>query len=681
MRCEGCFRYQSLVTLCCGILMLSGALLAFNSGLLKIASNAQHTIEPWENYDAFNSLETRLHPSDAPLSNITDVANLTAWLDPLVSSEMNRTNTAGLTIGIVFNGSILLTRGYGYANLTQALPVDPNATMFRVGSVSKMFTAAAVMQLVERGLLDLHADIREYLDFEFANPYSENITLQRLLTHTAGFEESTIPYYWRLEDQPSLREVLTTDPPAIVYQPGAVVSYSNYGVALAGYIVERVSGLSFPDYVEQNIFTPLSMSRSTFRQTTAEANNASFARGYFVGNEGLIPSGFPFVGLSPAGALASTAEDMGKWMLMLLQNGTYGGHTVLENSSVQTMSSGQYPCPAFVEQVGFGLFQDQINNVAIIGHNGAVGPFMTQLNLIPENKFGFFISVSTPNGFVISNEVFTKIREEYFGMVQMNSAPPVPMPNSTAHIPAVVGTYVVSRRVSTTIMVLSYLGGGIFSFDISSNPNGTIQVFDRALVEVAPYVYSDVTGAPYHVVFIPDENGKIQYMYIGSPVNSFEKLDWYETAPFHLALIVASFGFLIASLLGWLVGIVRRKIIKGPPLDGHVRNARLIYLGYFASNLAGIGIMYYVLSGYIVNLTIPGITGYLGISRAFFIAGMVLYVGIIIQAIWLWKQNRAKTQETPRKKIIFLGNLWYSIGIIMGLLATYEIFYWKLLFF
>jgi CubicO group peptidase (beta-lactamase class C family) len=202
------------------------------------------------------------NPASPPALTSQDV---TAFLDGFIPLQLQRDDVAGATIAITQNGQPLVLKGYGYADWKKKTPVDPVTTTFRPGSISKLFTYVSMMQLVEQGKLDLDTDVSHYLDFTI-NPGPDGIgsapiTLRNLATHTGGFEESLhdfgsdksgkLPY--------GLRDYLLRNQPHRFAAPGKALAYSNYGIAMIGYIVQRVSGEPFADYVQHHIFTPLGM--------------------------------------------------------------------------------------------------------------------------------------------------------------------------------------------------------------------------------------------------------------------------------------------------------------------------------------------------------------------------------------------------------------------------------------
>src|SRR6266513_907814 len=184
-------------------------------------------------------------------------ADFETFLDALIPSQLRNRNIAGAVVSVVKDGQVLFQKGYGYADVEEKKLVLPDQTLFRPGSISKLFTATAVMQLVEQGKLDLDRDVNDYLDFPIPKTYPKPVTLRQLLTHTAGFEDTLKNLFVAHEsDLKLLRAYLVNQMPARIFPPGKVPSYSNYGFTLAGYIVERVSGERFERYIENHILKP-----------------------------------------------------------------------------------------------------------------------------------------------------------------------------------------------------------------------------------------------------------------------------------------------------------------------------------------------------------------------------------------------------------------------------------------
>ena len=259
------------------------------------------------------------------------------------------------------------------ASATQTLqvktPVSPSQTLFRPGSVSKLFTWTAVMQLVEQGKINLDENINTYLDFKIPDTFPKPITMRQLMTHTAGFEEA-VKDLGAQDNAPiqPLRDYLVTHMPQRVYAPGTTPAYSNYGATLAGYIVQRLSGLPFDDYVDRNIFTPLGMSHSTFRQPLPPALAPTMSSGYALGSEDA--KSFERITVGPAGSSSVTADDISHFMLAHLQQGQYQGAAILKPATIALMHAPQFAMHPQLPHMCLGFYEETYNGLRIIGHGG-----------------------------------------------------------------------------------------------------------------------------------------------------------------------------------------------------------------------------------------------------------------------------------------------------------------------
>src|SRR5215210_1193876 len=248
----------------------------------------------------------------APAGGLTDPAELEAFLDDMLARQLAEDHIPGASIAIVKDGRLFFAKGYGYANLDQRTPVVADQTLVRVGSIAKLFTWTAVLQLVEQGKLDLNADVNTYLgDVTIPATYPAPITLAHLLTHTAGFEDRqlgiTVSSAGGLAP---LGTYLADAMPARVFPPGTVTAYSNYGTTLAGYIVERVSHQPFAQYAQQHILQPLAMRHSTFAQQLPPDLAAQLAVSYDRYDNTYHAMPFEYFQIAPAAGLSATASDV-----------------------------------------------------------------------------------------------------------------------------------------------------------------------------------------------------------------------------------------------------------------------------------------------------------------------------------------------------------------------------------
>jgi CubicO group peptidase (beta-lactamase class C family) len=321
----------------------------------------------------------------------TDRAELEAFLDEELGREMEKHHIAGAAVSVVKDGKLYFAKGYGYADLERGIPVDPERTNFRTGSIAKPFTWTAVMQLAEQGKLDLEEDVNTYLDFRIPDTYPQPITLKNLMTHTAGFESL---YYERLAKDPNdlepPREWLVSHMPARVRPPGDVAAYSDYGAALAGYMVARVSGEPYDRYVQEHILDPLGMAHTTARPSMPPDVRAHTSVGY-VYEDGAFKE-FPDTSemaleyadmgqpaLVPAGDMQASATDMARFMIAHLQDGRYSDPNtaeahLLNKSTIEQMHTTLYTPDPRLLGTTYGFFDFSDNGQRTIGHSGGSDP-------------------------------------------------------------------------------------------------------------------------------------------------------------------------------------------------------------------------------------------------------------------------------------------------------------------
>jgi CubicO group peptidase (beta-lactamase class C family) len=263
-------------------------------------------------------------------------AELHAFADDFFPEKIEALQIPGVVFVFTQGGEVIYTQGYGYANLEQLSAMDPETSIIRIGSISKLFVATAVMQLVEKDLLDLHTDVNTYLStFQLDNPFPEAVTLAHLLTHTAGFEDP--PYSSNTDSSKvePLNEYMALNMPAVTHRPGETHIYSNHGYALAALIVENMSGIPFDKYVEINIFQPLGMNNSQYLLSPPLPEN--LASSYFFDGSTQVLHPLDYDNDYPGGSIVSTAEDISHFIIAHLQNGCWQNSCILQADTLAEM--------------------------------------------------------------------------------------------------------------------------------------------------------------------------------------------------------------------------------------------------------------------------------------------------------------------------------------------------------
>ncbi|HEX4294657.1 MAG TPA: serine hydrolase domain-containing protein [Rhizomicrobium sp.] len=376
-------------------------------------------------------------------------SDLSAWLDGMMPLALGRGDIAGAEVVVVKDGHVLAEKSYGFADVKAGKPVDAAHTLFRPGSISKLFTWTSVMQLVEQKKLDLDADVNTYLDFTVPHTFGKPVTLRDLMTHRPGFEETIKRLF--TEDPQRLRPLgagLKAWVPEEIFAPGSTPAYSNYGATLAGYIVERVSGEKFEDYVAHHIFQPLGMTHSTFVQPLPRALAADMSNGYDRASG--EPKKFELIWMSPAGALSTTGDDMSKFMLAYLNGGT----GILKPETVRLMHSEIYQRNPPLPGMGLGFYHEDTNGHVVVGHGGDTIAFHSDLHLIPDSRVGLYYSQNSAGkeNSGIRGNLFRTFMDRYF---PAPAAPAEPTLKSAKTDGALVaGWYDSSRRSESSFFRL-----------------------------------------------------------------------------------------------------------------------------------------------------------------------------------------------------------------------------------
>jgi CubicO group peptidase (beta-lactamase class C family) len=529
--------------------------------------------------------------------------DLHAFFDGMVPYALHRADIAGGTFVVVRDGQIIFTQGYGYANIKNKTPVIPDQTMFRAGSVSKLFTWTAVMQLVEEGKIDLDKDVNSYIDFKIPEKFGKPITMRNLMTHTAGFEETLSELFLQKADQQfPIGEYLKKHQPKRIFAPGTVVAYSNYGATLAGYIVQRVSGEEFNAYVADHIFKPLGMNHSTFQQLPPPDLLKLVATGYMqASNPKPVP--YEIVEAAPAGSVATTATDMARFMMAQMNGGEYDGARILKPETVKEMHTRNYTLAPGLNGFDLGFYDEDRNGHRIIGHGGDTEAFHSDLHLILDANTGIFMSFNSVGkdgaAEAVRVAIFRAFLDRYF--------PYTPPEEQTVANPdkdnaRVAGYYVASRRKDSALRLLFQLT----QTQVTVQPDKTIEVAmlkdlsdsPKKWRDVGPLDYREV-GGQAHLKFVTDKDGNISYFASDDfiPVELLQRVNGLETLG---NLKLFGLGTIFVCLLTvciWFGGwIVRRRF--GRPLEMTTQQARW----RLASRLGAVSFLA-VVTGWVILLS------------------------------------------------------------------------------
>jgi CubicO group peptidase (beta-lactamase class C family) len=523
-------------------------------------------------------------------------ADADAFFGGIVPFGLSQYDIAGAAVAIVRDGHVLFEKGYGYSDLATKSPINPQTTMFRPGSVSKLFVWTSVMQLVEQGKIDLDADINQYLDFRIPSKWSKPITMRELMTHTPGFEEVERDLFANERSLQPLGRFLRERLPDRIYPAGTIPAYSNYGAALAGYIVQRVSGEPFDTYVAHHIFTPLDMTHATFAQPLPPHFARWMSKGYRQASMPPLP--YELINLYPAGSAAVSADDMTHFMLAHLNDGTYGQTRILQAATARMMYRAASTPVIGLPSMALGFIGAYSNGHALIWHGGDTMAFHSGLYLIPDANTGLFIAFNSAGANdgadTLRDAVFTAFMNRYFPSAVQSAGKFVGRKKDAAFV---AGNYVLSRGSFTNLLTVSNFFGR--EVTIAGNPDGSISApvltssdqTPKTWREIRPFLWREDNGDRLYGAKLAD--GRLAYLGEDdlAPIEVLLPTP-FSLAPWNLPLLGAAIAMFALVVSFWPIkAVLRWRYARPFSLTGRaawlyrgtraVSVANLIFLGGF----------------------------------------------------------------------------------------------------
>ncbi|MBX7483466.1 beta-lactamase family protein [Qipengyuania sp. 6D47A] len=618
---------------------------------------------------------SRNRPTGADLTK----SDLDTWLDGYMPYALGDGDIAGAVVVVVKDGEILTQRGFGLANVEDRIAVDPERTLFRPGSVSKLVTWTAVMQQVEQGRINLDANVNQYLDFEIPERNGEPVTMRQLMTHTAGFEEQIKDLIGHDRDEiPPYDDLLKRWVPERIFDAGETPAYSNYGTSLAGYIVERVSGEPFNDYVERHIFDPLGMDDSTFRQPVPESMRGNLATGYDKASGEVVP--YEIIGPAPAGSMTSTGADMARFMLAHLNGGEFDGSRILETDTAQQMHTSATDMIPGLDRMLLGFFETGVNGQDVIAHLGDTQGFHTSLHLFMDEGVGLYASFNSGgeegavNGVRIN--LFTEFADRYFpGEPETRR---VDAKTSAQHAQMLAGNWMASRRADSTFLNLTQLLGqtsvGVDADgDLVLPPGLGLTGRPANWVEVEPFLWEDINSHQKLGAEVVDGEVTRFSLSIMSAFTVFERVPWYKDASLLMPLLYASLLVLLLTALLWPTrALVRRHYSGVLGFEGRE------LLGYRLSRIAALAILL-MLVGWAVTITLMfgDLTNLGGAFDTIVIilqlATVVVFFGAPAVFCWylwqVWSGGRPWTAKAWSVLLVLAGLVVLWIGLVFHMIG------------
>ena len=493
-----------------------------------------------------------------------DTLDLHTWIDTQFADGLDSFNIPGATFVFMKGDSIIHMKGYGVTDLETNTPVNSQTSIFRIASISKTFVATAVMKLVEEGKVQLDEDINQYLkSFQIPNKFGEPITIKHLLTHTAGLDDRNIATTVRTEKEVvSLAQYLAQRMPPQIRPAGEALTYSNYGYALLGLIIEEVSGMLFHEYVSKRILEPLEMNSSGFRRKAELKNN--YALSYLQKDGQLFPYELDYPLNYPAGSFNSTASDMAHYISMYLNNGNYEGTQILDSTTVAQMHQTAFKHFEEAEDGWLlGFFEYRWNGLKVVKHDGGIQGFASELFLIPEKNIGLFICVNASNipndrSRIFMGHFVNKLWLKLMPEILAEDPPQIVIPeigSAAEPLTSFAGTYRSTRYPRTTLDKLAVFVG--FAPEVEIIPKGdTLKIlqWNDALIPTTDLTFYSTTYNTYRG-FGKNAKGEIAYFFPAG-ASSFHKLSWYEPINFQLFWIGTIVLLLLSSIIVSVIRII-----------------------------------------------------------------------------------------------------------------------------
>lgn len=525
-----------------------------------------------------------------------DLPNLEAFVDGVVGVYMSQQEIAGAQVAVVRDGETLLVKGYGIDSVEPRRAVNPNESLFRIGSISKTFTWLSMMQLVERGRLKLEDPINARLPDELDVPddgFEQPIRIIDLMNHTAGFEDILQGLFVAENASPlPLAEQLRRRRPQRVREPGKLMAYSNYSTALAGAIVAHVSGMEYESYVEQNILTPLGLAHTTFREHYAPTEglpqpmSAELAAHMSqniearAGRWEALPHEH-IVSMAPAGAAVSTAADMTRYMLALLDPHRLEAAGVLKADTFAQLREPSFQGAPGMPAMHHGFFNTPLGVSERLGfdnlsHSGATLHFRSFLVVIPDTSdedgtgqgtLGVFVSTNSAPGARMVQAVPERILAKYFR--HGSSAAPVVQEDAASRAQEYAGQYRALRRSYTQFEKILSVGG----VALTATKDGALVINlggpPLRFVEVGKDLFRQPDGDAT-IAFLRDARGAITH--VVTPIGALERVGFFMSAQWLALMLAAS----LSTCIGILIAATLRRESVPAQSAGERRSAQVI---------------------------------------------------------------------------------------------------------
>lgn len=607
--------------------------------------------------------------ASAPRSVNPDFNKMEAFLDGVIQTRMKEDNQAGAVLSIVHNGETIIQKGYGFTDVESGIETDPEQHLFRIGSITKLFTWIALMQQVEQGNLSLDTDVNEYLEaFKIPETYEQPVTLRSLMSHTPGFEDILLHLFVREDkEMGSTEDILKEQFPRRVRPPLQTAAYSNHGTALAQYIIELASGMPIEEYAEKCIFTPMGMYSTTLKQPLPETLQARLSKAYTWQDGRFAEKPFEVIPLSGMGAASITAADMALFMKALLNNTCLDNYCLIDSTSYAQMKEPVVIHSTHTNPALMGFMDMSRRNVTAYGHGGNTFLFHSTMALLPEYNMGFFVSFNSEGGSFCPEQVFHAFLDEFFPDTRPLSET---IELDESYMQGFCGTYKVNRHsYSDFFKLLALTNTSSISLEEGKLRMDQMNGKTTWWLPVDSLAFREESSNDM-IAFKRPPGEKAQELYPGNyGIMAFERLHFPWTPSLHLSILIITLFSMVYILLVWpWVYFVRRRyeaisrktaaIPFGIKLSAWIPAFLLLLFILFTAQGSSAG-----------QELIFEIPGSLKLALFFPIAAVPFILFMTWQCIRLWQLQNVR----------ILSKLFYTIATLAFLATIWQLHFWNLL--
>ncbi|GGL38761.1 serine hydrolase [Caulobacter rhizosphaerae] len=616
-------------------------------------------------------------------------ADLEAYVDGVVRDRMARDHIAGVTVAVVQNGQVVLKKGYGVASLRDRRQVDPDTTLFRVGSISKTFTWIALMNEVEAGRMRLDAPINVYLPEKLQlkdQGKKTPVRLRDLMTHTAGFEDRALGQLFERDPRRErpLELYLRQERPNRVREPGLLPAYSNYGVGLAGEALANVTGQPFEKVIADQVILPAGLTHTTFRENRpwrddlpapmAPALAAGLSDGFRWTPLGFQTEAPEFIGhIAPAGAASSTAGDMARYMTLLLNGGTIDGRTIFS-----PRTSAMFRTPMYRPAEGAPGWNAGFMDIPLpggrrgFGHAGATLWFHSNLVMVPELGLGVFVAVNTDTGADLPASLPSTIIERFYA-----PRPEIPAASKITRdeARAYEGQFLTTRRAYGGLE--GFIDRLIGQATVRAAPDGrlTLTIDGQSSQWTAtdqPDTFAPASGAG--LLVFQREDGKVARFFSPTGGAAFERIDFP-----HQRSLLTTFAVLAAlAALATLVGVATRdrREARQTPTQARASLLQTIQAILWLVALVGVGVF---ASGAddMARAFYGWPSGWLLSASACAFVATLLTIATLAMLPVVWRGGRRVDSWTALRKLAFSCTTLIFLGFALLLAAWGFLEFWN----